>query len=371
MQSYRLLRTFLSGALLGGVLIVSPSAHQTEATAADPLAPLRELVELDLSHEVVQRFVPRVQAGGDLAHNAEALGLVSGALWDLGREGEAERLLAINTDAVDEAAVLIVARASLAMRRDDLDLALKLLLSESDGRTLARFPDRPAALILLARIFARRGDYRRAEVPAQRFLALANLHPEAHTAFHILAQAAIERGDADAAQRFFERRDAARQWQELFKVRRLQIRQSPDDPLPRLGLALLWMEVEQWPRAARILSDLLERWPDQARAWFHLAECERAQARTSEALRAYDRALRLDPDHAPSRANRALLLIALDRPAEAQRELEQLLAGPTGQDPTYAPAHLALARLLLESEGPESAAARYTIYRSLGGTEPL
>ena len=372
MSPHRLASAWIAG--LVAALVLS-SARAQESTA-DGLEALRTLFELDLAHEAVEAFAPRVAPGGALAADAEARALVARAHARIGDEDAARALLDAAPD-LGEAAPVVIARAWLAMRRDALDEALRHLLVEGEGaaggpaRLVPRFPDEPDALILLARVFARRGDPFSAEGPAARLLERARLHPEAHTALHVLGTAALERGDGEAAAELFRRRDAALQWQELLKVRRLQVRRTPDEPLPHLGLALVWMEVEEWPRAEARLTTLLARWPEEARAWFHLGECRRNRGDTGEALSAYERALALDPAHAPARANRALLWIQVDRTAEAQAELEALIATPVGEDVRYAGLHLALARLLLESEGAEAAAARYAVYTALGGREPL
>ncbi|MFT5289404.1 MAG: tetratricopeptide (TPR) repeat protein [Planctomycetota bacterium] len=342
-----------------------------DGTSEDGLSPLRELLELDLPAQAVELFGKRVAPGGDLFLRGDARALVARALFALGRKGAAQELVRGDEPGLKNERALVVARAWLAMEQDQLDLALRELLRSENGRTVPRYPNDGDATILLARVFTRRGDFLSAEAPASRFLARFRLHAETHTALHILGQAAVERGDPDRARELFRQRDAARQWQELYRVRRLQARRAPEDPLPRLGLALLWMEIEEWLRAQTVLEDLLQKWPREGSAWFHLAECRRTLGSASLALMAYERAIALEPKHAPAIANRALLLISLGRLREAQEALEKLLGSAAGADPNFAPAQLALARLLVESEGEEAAAARYAIYLELGGREPL
>jgi len=257
------------------------------------------------------------------------------------------------------------------MRRDALDEALERLLEARGGRRVPRWPDDPEALLLLARVQARAGDWFAARAPAERFLALCGPHVDRHVALHVLGRAAVERGDAERARALFDERDAARRWAELLHVRRLQVLRAPDEPLPRLGLALAWIEADAFEPAAGVLEALVARWPDQARAWYHLGECHRERQQLAAALRALETALRLEPGLAPARVSRALVLAAAGREDEAQAALEELLAGPAGEDPDLLGAHLALARLLFASEGEEAAAARYAVYCALGGTLPL
>ena len=60
-----------------------------------------------------------------------------------------------------------------------------------------------------------------------------------------------------------------------------------------------------------------------------------------------------------------------ERPDDARRDLEQLVDGPRASEAEVLPAHLVLARLLVEAGERQAAETRYARYLELGGTEAL
>jgi tetratricopeptide (TPR) repeat protein len=224
---------------------------------------------------------------------------------------------------------------------------------------------------LLAQTLVRLGRGTEAVPFLERCLELDPLGEGAYSALHMLAQEALRRGDGQAAQQLIARAQEAGQWWSYYNVRRLQVREQPDEPLPRLGLAQLLLQAGQDERGMAVLNELVERCPTYGPGWFHLGEVLRSKQRWEEAQAAYDKALELDPDLPLARYNRAVLLLRGGNNDAARADLEQLVAGPYEADPRIVSAHLALARLLHASGDREGALKRHARYVQLGGTEPL
>ena len=168
-----------------------------------------------------------------------------------------------------------------------------------------------------------------------------------------------------------EREAFLRKWHAVLRARRLQVRLEPDEPLPRLGLALCWMEVERFADAIAILEPLVERHPDLCRGWFHLAEARRRTNAIDAALAAYDETLACDAEYHQARFHRGLVHY-LRRDAErARADFEALLETPLAADRRFAHLHLYLARLLAAAGERDAALERHAAYVALGGTEPL
>lgn len=328
---------------------------------------LRTLVALDREQEAVARFAHLVRPGAPWAADGEAIALVARALVAVGQEDEALALLGAASPTAGAAAVeLETARTLLAL--DRLDQALEVLCEERGERRALRHPDDPDALVLFARIQVRRGRGEGVEAACRRFLELAPLHPEAQRAWYILAQQALARGEGAEAERCFAGASRAERWNALLRARELQVLEHPDDALPRLGLALVWMEAGAFERARPILEDLLRRHPDDARGWYHLAETRRRLGEDPHA--ALDRALALEPGHAEALYRRGTLLGASSDPAERARglaDLERLLGGPGGGEARFREAWWQLAAARAAAGDAPGAAEAYERYRALGG----
>lgn len=342
--------------------------------AAATIAAWREALELDLPAEVLGPGPDRVGAGGDLATEGEALALVARALFGAGRDEEGERLLATARPDPDTLVFVELERARRALDEDELDAVVRTLLRENASGSLeeaVRFPERAEAWLLLGQAYARSGAAERAAPCLARAVDLEPLGEGAYSALHMLSQFALRAGDGASASAFIERAQKVGQWRAYYRVRRLQVREQPDEPLPRLGLAQLWMQVGQFERAHGVLSELLERFPDDASGWFHMGETERARERVAEADRAYSRALELDAEHMLARYNRAVLRLVMGQTGAARADFELLVEGPHAEEPRVRDAHLGLARILAAQGEEDAADLRYARYRALGGEEPL
>jgi tetratricopeptide (TPR) repeat protein len=198
---------------------------------------------------------------------------------------------------------------------------------------------------------------------------MAPLDGQAPSAWHLIAQDALARGDGEAAAKALERHRFLEEWHALFRARRLQAFRAPQAALPRLGLGLLWMRVERFAQAEAEFLAALERDPELDGACFQLGEARRLLGDSAGALEAYERGLALAPEDLELRSNRGLLLLALGR-AEGAADLELVVAREASNKAAYAPVFLGLARHLRASE-PGRAAELYARYVAFGGREPL
>ncbi len=359
----------LAWALLASSQAVSPSADSDRAMRT--IAAWREALELDLPSEVLETGPELVAGGGPLAQEGEALALVARALFDGGREDEARALLAAAEPSKPTRVFLELERVREWILEDELERAIEALRAGDPSASAPRFPERPQSWLLLGRALVRAGRGAEARPFLERYVELEPFGPDAYAALHMLAQAAIARGDGAAARELGARAQRVGEWRGWWRVRTLQVREAPGEPLPRLGLAQLYLQIGEHAWAEAILQSLLAGSPDFAPGWFHLGEARRALGNLPGARSTYSRALELDPDHALARYNRAVLLLSLGEGDGARADLEHLVAGPHASDPKLAGAHLLLARLLLEAGLPDLAAERYARYRELGGQEPL
>ena len=147
------------------------------------------------------------------------------------------------------------------------------------------------------------------------------------------------------------------------------MRAAPAGPLQRLGVARLGPGVGERGRAGVAVGEGLERGPEVARAGALAGELERKTGNTAAAIKAYGKALGIDPTLTDARFNRALLALAADDAATARGDLEHIVDGPQSTAERYFGAHLLLARLLRDAGESEAADKRFARYQPLGGTE--
>ena len=334
------------------------------------LARWREDFELDELQRIVAEGPPLVSGNGRLAHDGEAIALVARALFASGREAIAKSMLAapLALDGNGRAQVDL-ACAYLALDEDDLDGVLTVLLAPD--RKSVREGELPEAWLLAGQAFSRAGASDAADPFLARFLELAPRSAGVPAACHLLAQHALARRDLQAAQAFRERGETAARWHAYYRGRRIQIRANPDDPLPRLGLAQLWLEARE-PRLAKEVLDLLvARAAGFARGWSLLGETERLLDDYAAARRAWDRALELDPTLVPARFNRGTLARMEGRALDARTDFAWIVEHGASDALRHRQAHLELARLELAAGARERAEQLHARYRELGGTEPL
>ena len=362
----------LALALLAPLASGAQDPPATEPAAAarrrELAAELEELADLDLAAELVERFLPHVDGDGALAHDGSAIATVARALFTTGDDAGAFALLARGLPRATDGAPVELARARLLIEEDRLAEALATLAPS--GRVA--WPDEPECWLLVARALARRGDERAAEEPARRFLAAAPLHPEAPGAWYLVGRAALASEDPDAgeeAARAFARGRALERWHALLRARRLQARLAPADALPRVGLALLWLEADRPERARAWAEDALRLAPESDRALLVAATCARRTGDAARAAALCARALERRPGWPEARLERAELFLGSGRAEEGEAELRALF--DEGAEAGLPRAWLLLARILRARGEREEAERCYARYRELGGAEPL
>ncbi|HVS10337.1 MAG TPA: tetratricopeptide repeat protein [Planctomycetota bacterium] len=347
----------------------APAAEAPAKTPAETVGRWRELLELDLAREVAAEGLPLVSPDGSLEKEGEARALVARALWDAGRDS-AELL---STSGLREGThgFVVLERARQEIADDRLEGALARLRAPPGSAQAVAHPEHPQSWLLLGRALARSGDLAGAAPHLKRFLELAPLDRVAPAALHMLAEEALQRRDGAAAKAYADREQELARWHAYRRVRLLQIREKPREPLPRLGLGQLLLEAKQYGQARAVLEELVKLAPDFAHGWFHLGEARRMLDDMPGAEQAYSKALELNPALVLARYNRAVIALRAGREEEARADFEQIVADPRGGNPLMAGAHLALARLLLRAGEKEAAQASYLRYRELGGRDPL
>lgn len=330
----------------------------------------RDALELDRPAEVVREARTELTGGAQASRDGHLLALYARALSATGGAEEAALLLGAAKPTAATRGQVEVALARLDLEADRLDAVVARLATKQAGKPV-QFGEVDEAYIVLAKAHQRRGDLGAAVPLLQEFVKRARLSPEAPSAWHLLAQAALAARDLDSARRFREQSQSWAAWQAFYKTRRIQVLEAPDDPLPRFGLAQLWASVDELERARAAVGEALERDPQFARAWALAGELERKAGQQDAALAAYGKALALDSTLTDARFNRALLALAADDAATARADFEQIVNGPQSTAERYLGAHLLLARLLRDAGEDEAAAARHARYQRLGGTESL
>lgn len=355
--------SWLSHALLSLALLLGADHEALRAA-------WQEHLELDRAAEVVRQSEAAFAQDAELSADGELVALRARALAATGSADGARALLdrAHPSEATRPAIELELAR--LDLEADQLGAVTSRLLDPSKPGT-PRYSERAASWVLLGKALSRRGEDTLAAELLRHFVSTWRLHPEAPSAWHVLAQEALARRDVKAATFCRDRGRELSTWHGFYRTRRLQVEAEPDAPLPRLGLAQLWLSVEELSPARAALLELTRRCPDFARGFATLGEVERKLGSLEAALQAYGQALELDAALHDVRFNRGLLALSRDDMPRARQDFELLADGPTHEDPRYALAHLHLARIAKRAGDDEGASQRYAAYRALGGSEPL
>ncbi len=331
----------------------------------------REALALDRPKDVLAERA-LVDANGALQHDGEAAALVARALFSARSDGgvaASEFLAGVQADENTRAFVALE-RIYVQIESDALAAALIALLPSPEAKT-PRFAEHSSSWLYVGRAWARSGRLDSAVPFLARFVELAPRDADAVSALHLLAQAALARRDGAAAQALVRRAEELGQWHALWRARVIQVREHPDEALPRLGLGQLWLQAGDGVRAKAVLGELCVRAPQLASAWFHLGEAERMLGDFDAAQRAYDRALEREPDYVLALNNRGTIHRLAGRTAQARADFERIVDGPHTNERNALSAHLALARLLDVLGENEAAARRYARFVELGGADPL
>jgi Tfp pilus assembly protein PilF len=362
------MRAALALALLGG-LALAQNGGTTGLASDETLETWRELLALDLPAGVLEHGRAAIQAECKLDGRAIALVARAALLADKDGFDAATKILDTAQPSPETAAYVGLERAHLAIEADRLDRALALLVPAADP-TQPRWAELPGSWYEAGRALARSNQVAAAAPFLRRFVELAPVDRDAPAALHMLAREALSRGDGAMAKRCLERAEQIGRWHALWRARTIQIREHPDEPLPRIGLAQRWMQIGDAGRARTALQALIALHADNAQAHFLLGETARMQSDWESAKAAYSRALELEPEHLLARNNRAAIAANENRLADARADLERIVAGPHASEPLALNSHLQLARVLDRLGESDAAAQRYERYVELGGKEP-
>ena len=311
---------------------VSAFAAQTPAPSdAELLARIERwqtAIELDVSTEILQEHD---WFEAQRAPDPRLTALYARALHAAGDDESATRLLGPAASAP-----LALAAARIALDRDEIAQALRLVAApaKSGGSAITtRFPEESESWLLEGRARARAGELARAEPLLAEFVKRDPWHVDAPAAWFVLVDCARAQGNAEEATRREESRQKSAEWHAFYRVRRLQVRESPREPLPHVGLAQLWLAADQLDRARRELDAALALDARFCRAIELKGELERRAGHTADSHARCEEALRCDPQ--------------------------------------LTDVHLTLARLAKAAGKVEESAASYARYRERGGTKEL
>ncbi len=286
----------------------------------------REDIELDEPGEIL---ADGAWIEADAHADVTLTALYARALHAAGEDERAAKLCARA-----EAPPLVLAAARIALDDDEVSRARALLVGKDDLKLeKPRFPEDSESWLLLGRAEARAGRLARAEPHLAEFVRRAPWHVEAPEAWFLLVEAARARGDAVEALRRESSRQQSVEWHAFYRARRLQVRANPAEPLPRLGLAQLWLAAGELDRARDAVDSAIALDAQFCRGIELAAEIERRSGATE---------------------------VARARCAEA------LLC-----DSELVDVHWTLARLARDAGDATTSASAYARYRELGGTKEL
>jgi hypothetical protein len=278
----------LANALLGLLLLA-----QVRPGAPTALERWRDAVELDLPREALREMAEQLSAQGSLRASGEArylaVQLASGA--------NEPRLLELALDpaglADEQRAWLSLCRARIALSQDAFAECAQALRLDARGQLPAELARLPESDWLLGKLLDRQGRSAAARAPLERFVQNAPLSPQAPAAWHMLARGARESADLERARACTQSGLASAQWHSYYRARRIQLREAPDDPLPRLGLAQLMIAAQRDDIARLWLEELNTRWPSEPRGWLEFARLEQRAGALERARAHHQRYLEL------------------------------------------------------------------------------
>lgn len=192
-------------------------------------------------------------------------------------------------------------------------------------------PDLPLANMMLGNLYARRGEWSKAE---ERFRKVSEQAPSAFEPKEWLAKIALETGRVEEALRISE---------ELVGI-------NPQAPGGYVSLGLCYVKQGRAQEAVPVLRKAVQLAPNFPIFRYNLASALKDAGRPDEALAEYHEALRLDPNSTKARMAIASLLIDMRRTEEAVRHLRKVAE----QEPGSA-SYAQLAHGLAEDERYEEA----------------
>lgn len=144
-----------------------------------------------------------------------------------------------------------------------------------------------------------------------------------------------------------------RLWSELAAALARLVELAPNDSALRFERAAALIHLRQWVDAIAELNVVVAQQPQHAKGWFDLAVAHQALGHLSDARRAWDRAIELEPS-AEALARRGEVLLDLQQWTEAAADFEAVLQ----EQPGAADATLNLALALAKLGRPEEARRR-------------
>ncbi len=319
-----------------------------------------EWVELGLHRAVIKEAQ---SALAEEPQDAERLALAARAAAASNQLDRAERWLDSG-----EGPAIALERVRNHLAADRIEEALALSLAPGEPPR-PRHPDRADGWMLPSRAFARAGELERARPLLEEMIGRFPHDDEAPAALHLLAQAALARGDIEGARVLRVRAQKSARWRGLFDARRLQALEHPEDPLPPFGVAALWLEVGEAARARAILDELLATSPDFARGHALRGDSDRLLGDLDGSLASWSKALSIDKDLHAARLNRSLIFLSRERWGDAKADLELLVELDEARRAPLAQAHLHLATALEALGDPEGARAARARHAAITGSK--
>lgn len=316
-----------------------------------------EWIELDLHRSVLTEAAIAFEKG---VPNPRLLALAARAAVASGELERAERWLSAG-----EGPAIQIERARIHLAADRIDEALALCLDPGEPPR-ARYAEIADGWILPGRALARAGELERARLLLEEMIKRFPHDDEAPAALHLLAQTALARGDLQGARSLRERAQKSARWRELFDARRSQVLEHPEDPLPRFGVAALWLEVGEAERARHLLDELLSTSPNFAKGHALRGDAARLLEDYDGCMTSWSKALSLDADLHAARLNRALIFVDRERWKDAEADLSILVELEVARRAPLLRAHLLLATTLEaqgDAEGARIARARHAAIR--------
>jgi cellulose synthase operon protein C len=216
-------------------------------------------------------------------------------------------------------------------------------LPQAEGyasKALQRFPDSPLARRLLAQIQIAAGDPQRAQGTLEPLLARGDVDSET---LNLAAQAALQRGDAEAAESYFLRAaktkpDDPRNRTALALIQ--YTKGHPDIAFARLGeisasdpgtvadMAIVSGRLQQGDFAAALkaVDSLEHKQPGKPFAIYLRGQIQMARKDPVAARESFADALSVDPLYFPAAASLASLDLADKKPDDARKHFDRLLA---------------------------------------------